>query len=163
MITLRYTITSAGTNRVYKRWIGSLSNSLDTRFLLARLLFLWRKLSSFLLWMDYDFRTRSGQSYDAQLPMYRTSSSSSAPSSHPMYGPSLYPRVGQPGPTSFPSAPNRPAPSPYQHHHTSTTTSAPSCMSNSSSILYLIWFDLILFDFVVWSYFLQQDWELGLR
>jgi hypothetical protein len=76
--------------------------------------------------MDYDFRTRSGQSYDAQLPMYRTSSSSSAPSSHPMYGPSLYPRVGQPGPTSFPSAPNRPAPSPYQHHHTSTTTSAPS-------------------------------------
>ncbi|KAE8077827.1 hypothetical protein FH972_016352 [Carpinus fangiana] len=78
--------------------------------------------------MDYDFRTRSGQSYEAQFPMYRTvtSSSSSAPSSHPMYGPSLYPRVGQPGPTMSPSAPSRPAPSPYHHHHTSTTTSSPA-------------------------------------
>jgi hypothetical protein len=94
------------------------------------------------LWMDYDFRTRSGQSYEAQFPMYRTvtSSSSSAPSSHPMYGPSLYPRVGQPGPTMSPSAPSRPAPSPYHHHHTSTTTSSPACTSNSSSTLY---FDLI--------------------
>ncbi|XP_062149417.1 uncharacterized protein LOC133858012 isoform X2 [Alnus glutinosa] len=76
--------------------------------------------------MDYDFRTRSGQSYDAQLPMYRTatSSASSAPSSHPMYRPSLYPRVGQPGPDVAPYAPNRP--SPHHHHQTSTTTSASS-------------------------------------
>ncbi|KAF5442215.1 hypothetical protein F2P56_034900 [Juglans regia] len=74
--------------------------------------------------MDYDFRTRSGASYDPQVPMYRTASSS-APSPHPMYGPSLYPRVGQPQPghTVVPSAANRPS---SYHHHTTTTSSSSS-------------------------------------
>ncbi|EEF49007.1 uncharacterized protein LOC8277051 [Ricinus communis] len=45
--------------------------------------------------MDYDFRNRTtGSSYDSQTPMYRTTSSST-PSGHPMYGQSLYPRIGQ--------------------------------------------------------------------
>ncbi|XP_022734271.1 uncharacterized protein LOC111287858 [Durio zibethinus] len=44
--------------------------------------------------MDHDFRNRTGQ---AQIPMYRQQpTSSSASSSHPMYGPSLYPKIGQP-------------------------------------------------------------------
>ncbi|XP_057951114.1 uncharacterized protein LOC131145955 [Malania oleifera] len=45
--------------------------------------------------MDYDFRNRGGSPYDSQIPMYRPTTSSS-PSPHPMYAPSLYPRVGQP-------------------------------------------------------------------
>ncbi|GAV84896.1 hypothetical protein CFOL_v3_28338 [Cephalotus follicularis] len=52
--------------------------------------------------MDYDFRNRASSPYDTQIPMYRqstSSSSSSSAASHPMYGPSMYPRVGQPPPT----------------------------------------------------------------
>ncbi|WCJ32442.1 Ubiquitin-associated/translation elongation factor EF1B protein [Euphorbia peplus] len=52
--------------------------------------------------MDYDFRNRAASPYDAHSPMYRTTSSSTAPSSHPMYGQSLYPRVGQQGQTVVP-------------------------------------------------------------
>ncbi|KAF7830654.1 Ubiquitin-associated 1 [Senna tora] len=44
--------------------------------------------------MDYDFRTISGPSLDAQVPMYRSSTSSSPPT-HPMYAPPSYPNVGQ--------------------------------------------------------------------
>ncbi|OMO53269.1 hypothetical protein CCACVL1_28769 [Corchorus capsularis] len=58
--------------------------------------------------MDYDFRNRTNPPYEAQIPMYRqhSTSSSSGPSSHPMYGASLYPRIGQqPGHTVLPPAP----------------------------------------------------------
>ncbi|XVE64320.1 hypothetical protein DITRI_Ditri07aG0092000 [Diplodiscus trichospermus] len=56
--------------------------------------------------MDYDFRNRTGPPYDAQIPMYRQQpTSSSMPSSHPMYGPSLYPKIGQPAHTVVPPAP----------------------------------------------------------
>ncbi|XWS50418.1 hypothetical protein CRYUN_Cryun12cG0086000 [Craigia yunnanensis] len=57
--------------------------------------------------MNYDFRNRTGPPYDAQIPMYRQqpTSSSSSPSSHPMYGPSLYPKIGQPTHTVVPPAP----------------------------------------------------------
>ncbi|XP_022764264.1 uncharacterized protein LOC111309487 [Durio zibethinus] len=60
--------------------------------------------------MDYDFRSRTGPPYNAQIPTYRqqpiSSSSSSMPSSHPMYGPSLYPKIGQPAHTVVPPAPH---------------------------------------------------------
>ncbi|XP_065863125.1 uncharacterized protein [Euphorbia lathyris] len=52
--------------------------------------------------MDYDFRNRAASPYDEHVPMYRTNSSSTAPSSHPMYGPSLYPRIGQQGQAAVP-------------------------------------------------------------
>lgn len=75
--------------------------------------------------MDYDYRTRSGSPYDSHV--YRPATSS-APSSHPMYGPpsssSMYPRVGQQGQTA--------APPPYAHsgrplpHHQTTTPSSSS-------------------------------------
>lgn len=70
--------------------------------------------------MEYDYRNRSGPTYDSQsqMPLYRTNSTSSAPSSHPMYGhgQSLYPRVGQPGPTAPRSS--------SQHHHNSPSSSS---------------------------------------
>ncbi|KAK6250692.1 hypothetical protein QQP08_009287 [Theobroma cacao] len=74
--------------------------------------------------MDYDFRNRTGPPYEAQIPMYRqqptsSSSSSSMPSSHPMYGPSLYPRIGQPAHTVVPPAPRIPS-----FHHTSSPSSS---------------------------------------
>uniref|UniRef100_A0A2P2JKS7 Uncharacterized protein n=1 Tax=Rhizophora mucronata TaxID=61149 RepID=A0A2P2JKS7_RHIMU len=47
--------------------------------------------------MDYDFRNRAGSLYDPQVPSYRPATPSSTPTSHPMYGHSLYPRIGQPG------------------------------------------------------------------
>lgn len=48
--------------------------------------------------MDYDFRNRAGPPYAAQVPMYGQDTSSPSPAtSHPMYGSSLYPRIGQPG------------------------------------------------------------------
>ncbi|KAK7828272.1 uncharacterized protein LOC112020209 isoform X1 [Quercus suber] len=72
--------------------------------------------------MDYDYRNRSGSTYES--PMYRTSSTSSAPSNHPMYGggggSSLYPRVGQPGPNMIPP-PTRTS-SHHQHHHSSPSS-----------------------------------------
>ncbi|XVF12607.1 hypothetical protein REPUB_Repub08aG0133600 [Reevesia pubescens] len=59
--------------------------------------------------MDYDYRNRTGPPYEAaQIPMYRqqpTSLSASSSSSHPMYGASLYPKIGQPGHTVAPPAP----------------------------------------------------------
>ncbi|XP_021275088.1 uncharacterized protein LOC110409904 [Herrania umbratica] len=74
--------------------------------------------------MDYDFRNRTGPPYDAQIPMYRqqptSSSSSSMPSSHPMYGPSLYPRIGQPAHTVVSPAPRIP---PF-HQTSSPSTSS---------------------------------------
>ncbi|XWS48508.1 hypothetical protein CRYUN_Cryun13aG0083900 [Craigia yunnanensis] len=53
--------------------------------------------------MDYDFRNRTGPPYESQVPMYRQQPTSS--SSHPMYGPSLYPRIGQPAHSVVPPAP----------------------------------------------------------
>lgn len=66
--------------------------------------------------MDYDFRTRSGLPYDAQIPMYRPSASiSSSPATHP----SLYPKVaGQQH--AHAAVPPVSRPSPYNQ------TSAPS-------------------------------------
>ncbi|KAK8710544.1 hypothetical protein V6N13_145863 [Hibiscus sabdariffa] len=43
--------------------------------------------------MDYDFRNRTGPPYEAQVPINRQQYTSSS-STHPMYGPPLYPRVG---------------------------------------------------------------------
>ncbi|KAE8662734.1 HAT transposon superfamily isoform 1 [Hibiscus syriacus] len=43
--------------------------------------------------MDYDFRNRTGPPYEAQTPIYRQQSTSSS-STHPIYVPPLYPRVG---------------------------------------------------------------------
>lgn len=59
--------------------------------------------------MEYDFRNRTGPSYDTQLPMYGR-----PPQPHPMYGqpPGLYPRPGQH------SAPRNP---PF--HHTPSSSS----------------------------------------
>ncbi|XP_012090133.2 uncharacterized protein LOC105648377 [Jatropha curcas] len=72
--------------------------------------------------MDYDFRNRAASPYEAQIPMYRTPSSSSAPSSHPMYGQSLYPRIGQ-----------MPIP-PVGRHSSHHQTSAPSTSSSGIGI-----------------------------
>ncbi|KAL4575767.1 hypothetical protein LXL04_011853 [Taraxacum kok-saghyz] len=49
--------------------------------------------------MDYDFRNRLNPPYNSQSSMYnRPTPSSSASSTHPMYGPSsLYPKIGQSG------------------------------------------------------------------
>ncbi|XAR71673.1 hypothetical protein NMG60_11018057 [Bertholletia excelsa] len=41
--------------------------------------------------MDYDFRNRTNPPYNSHSPIYRPTTASS------MYGPSLYPQVGQPG------------------------------------------------------------------
>ncbi|CAN4087641.1 unnamed protein product [Withania somnifera] len=54
--------------------------------------------------MEYDFRNRTGPSYDTQVPMYGRPATT-APQPHPMYGQSqgLYPRPGQnPGPRNPP-------------------------------------------------------------
>ncbi|KAI4337932.1 hypothetical protein L6164_016294 [Bauhinia variegata] len=68
--------------------------------------------------MDYDFRTRSGTSYDSQFSMYRPPASSSpSPASYPMYAP-LYPKIAQHGHPAVP--PGRPSP----HPHTSAPTSS---------------------------------------
>ncbi|XP_028806780.1 uncharacterized protein LOC114761552 [Neltuma alba] len=69
--------------------------------------------------MDYDLRSRSGPPRDAQVPIFRQSLSSSPPT-HPMYGPSLYPKVGQHG-HAAPSPVARSSP-----HHQSSAPSAPS-------------------------------------
>ncbi|KAG8638358.1 hypothetical protein MANES_14G019414v8 [Manihot esculenta] len=74
--------------------------------------------------MDYDFRNRAASPYD-QIPIYRTSSSSSAPSSHPMYGQSLYPRIGQQGHAAVP---------PSGRHSSYHQTSAPSPSSSGLGI-----------------------------
>ncbi|GAY45585.1 hypothetical protein CUMW_090500 [Citrus unshiu] len=47
--------------------------------------------------MDYDFRNRANSSYSMYGPPPSASSGGSAPSHHPMYGSSLYPRIGQQG------------------------------------------------------------------
>ncbi|KAF2312197.1 hypothetical protein P3X46_030501 [Hevea brasiliensis] len=75
--------------------------------------------------MDYDFRNRAASPYDKQIPIYRASSSSSAPSSHPMYGQSLYPRIGQQGHTAVP---------PAGRHSSYHQTSAPSHSSSGLGI-----------------------------
>ncbi|KAF2315517.1 hypothetical protein P3X46_023858 [Hevea brasiliensis] len=72
--------------------------------------------------MDYN---RASSPYDQQYPMYRTSSSSSAPSSHPMYGQSLYPRIGQQGQTAVP---------PVARHSSYHQTSASSPSSSGLGI-----------------------------
>ncbi|MBA0731068.1 hypothetical protein Golax_023234 [Gossypium laxum] len=43
--------------------------------------------------MDYDYRNRTGPPYEAQIPIYRQQPTSSS-STHPMYGSSMYPRIG---------------------------------------------------------------------
>ncbi|CAB4301982.1 unnamed protein product [Prunus armeniaca] len=77
--------------------------------------------------MDYDYRTRSGSPYDSHV--YRPATSS-APSSHPMYGPpsssSMYPRVGQQGQTAAPP-PYAHSGRPLSHHQTTTPSSSSSC------------------------------------
>ncbi|KAF5743482.1 hypothetical protein HS088_TW08G00066 [Tripterygium wilfordii] len=75
--------------------------------------------------MDYDFRNRASSPYDSQIPSYRQSAVSSAPSSHPMYGQSIYPRVGQPGHNVFP---------PVGRHPSHNQTSAPSPSSSGVGI-----------------------------
>ncbi|KAF5732403.1 hypothetical protein HS088_TW18G01098 [Tripterygium wilfordii] len=75
--------------------------------------------------MDYDFRNRASSPYDSQIPMYRQAAVSSAPSSHPMYGQSLYPKVGQPGHNGFP---------PVGRHPSHSQTSAPSSSSSGLGI-----------------------------
>ncbi|KAJ7965406.1 Proline-rich cell wall-like protein [Quillaja saponaria] len=70
--------------------------------------------------MDYDFRNRSGPPYDSHIPMYwPPTSSSPSPSSHPMPGPSLYPRVNQPGHAAVP-----PVGRSSTHHQTSFPSSS---------------------------------------
>ena len=101
--------------------------------------------------MDYDYRNRSGSTYDS--PMYRTSSTSSAPSNHPMYGgggggggggSSLYPRVGQPGPNMIPP-PTRTSSHPQHHHSSPSCNFTPSLSLSLSS--FLIWL-IIMSKFV---------------
>lgn len=69
--------------------------------------------------MDYDFRNRAGPPYDSRASMYKPTTAPPA-SSHPMYGPSLYPRVGQAGHAVIPPVGRT---SSYQqassHHQTS--------------------------------------------
>ncbi|XP_052199502.1 uncharacterized protein LOC127806315 isoform X2 [Diospyros lotus] len=57
--------------------------------------------------MDYDFRNRVNPPYDPhQIPMYRPTTE------RPVHGPSsLYPRIGQPGPTGRHSSPSSSSPS----------------------------------------------------
>lgn len=52
--------------------------------------------------MEYDFRKRTGSSYDSNIPSYGrppSAAASSAAASHPVYGqqPSLYPKIGSTG------------------------------------------------------------------
>ncbi|XP_068315128.1 uncharacterized protein [Pyrus communis] len=74
--------------------------------------------------MDYDYRTRSGQ-----MPNYRPATSS-APSSHPMYGPpsssSMYPRVGQQSHTAAPPPYGGNSGRPQPHHQTANPPSSSS-------------------------------------
>ncbi|XVE58418.1 hypothetical protein DITRI_Ditri04bG0168300 [Diplodiscus trichospermus] len=51
--------------------------------------------------MDY----RTGSAYDAQIPMYRQQPTSSSSSGQPIYGTSLYPRIGQPAHSVVPPPP----------------------------------------------------------
>ncbi|KAJ8753036.1 hypothetical protein K2173_011804 [Erythroxylum novogranatense] len=76
--------------------------------------------------MEYDFRNRTSSSYDAQIPPFRPAPSPPTPSSHPMYGQSLYPKVGQSGP-SVGSSLGRHQPSVHQ-------TSAPFSSSSGLGI-----------------------------
>ncbi|XVF50932.1 hypothetical protein PTKIN_Ptkin04bG0143400 [Pterospermum kingtungense] len=69
--------------------------------------------------MDYDFRNRTGPPYESQVPMYRQQPTPSSSSNHPMYGPSLYPRIGQPAQSVVP-----PAPRTSSFHHTSSPSSS---------------------------------------
>ncbi|CAN6705839.1 unnamed protein product [Malus baccata var. baccata] len=80
--------------------------------------------------MDYDYRSRSGQT-----PNYRPATSS-APSSHPMYGPpssssSMYPRVGQQSHAAVPPPYGGSAGRPLPHHQ---TTNPPSSSSSGLGI-----------------------------
>ncbi|XP_022737238.1 uncharacterized protein LOC111290130 [Durio zibethinus] len=70
---------------------------------------------------DYDYRNRTGPPYEAQILMYRQrpTSSSSSSASHPMYGPSIYPMIGQPAHTEVP-----PAPRTSSFHQTSSPSSS---------------------------------------
>uniref|UniRef100_A0A6M2EUS4 UBA domain-containing protein n=1 Tax=Populus davidiana TaxID=266767 RepID=A0A6M2EUS4_9ROSI len=74
--------------------------------------------------MEYDFRNRTSSPYDTQSPMYRSSTPlTTAPTpSHPMYGPSLYPRVSQPAHPAIP---------PVSRHH---SFPQPSSSSPSSGL-----------------------------
>lgn len=104
--------------------------------------------------MDYDFRNRTGPPYEAQIPMYRqqptsSSSSSSMPSSHPMYGPSLYPRIGQPAHTVVPPAPRIPS-----FHHTSSPSSSCEFSFSLKVLSVLVTFMLFFFEFGKINFFL---------
>ncbi|KAJ6376023.1 hypothetical protein OIU77_000904 [Salix suchowensis] len=72
--------------------------------------------------MEYDFRNRTSSPHDTQSSMYRSSMpptrappqpTTAPPPSHPMYGPSLYPRVSQPSHIVIPPVP--------RHHSFSQT------------------------------------------
>ncbi|KAK6155612.1 hypothetical protein DH2020_009860 [Rehmannia glutinosa] len=59
--------------------------------------------------MEYDFRKRTGSSYDSNIPSYSrppSAATSSPAAAHPMYGQpsSLYPKVGGAGAGAHPSA-----------------------------------------------------------
>ncbi|OVA06742.1 hypothetical protein BVC80_8729g20 [Macleaya cordata] len=69
--------------------------------------------------MDYDYRSRAGPPYDAHIPMYRpTTTSSSSSSTH---GSSLYPRVG---PSTGHAVAPPPGRAPSFHHQNSSPSSS---------------------------------------
>uniref|UniRef100_A0A1J3FTG7 UBA domain-containing protein n=1 Tax=Noccaea caerulescens TaxID=107243 RepID=A0A1J3FTG7_NOCCA len=77
--------------------------------------------------MDYDFRNKSGPSYGR--PMYGTASASPSPaSSHPMYGPPGYPKIGQQSGHGQPFFPPPERNSSFQHN------SSPFPSSSSSGL-----------------------------
>ncbi|KAF9671185.1 hypothetical protein SADUNF_Sadunf12G0021200 [Salix dunnii] len=73
--------------------------------------------------MEYDFRNRTSSPHDTQSSMYRSSTpptrAAAPPPSHPMYGPSLYPRVSQPSHIVIP-------PVPRHHSFSQPSPSSPS-------------------------------------
>ncbi|KAL3837734.1 hypothetical protein ACJIZ3_022325 [Penstemon smallii] len=65
--------------------------------------------------MEYDFRTRTGSSYDSNTAYSRPpNAATSSPSPHPMYGqqPSLYPKIGSAAAGHGRNPPFHPAPTP---------------------------------------------------
>ncbi|KAJ6418741.1 hypothetical protein OIU84_002006 [Salix udensis] len=88
--------------------------------------------------MEYDFRNRTSSPHDTQSSMYRSSMpptrappqpTTAPPPSHPMYGPSLYPRVSQPSHTVIPPVPR---------HHSFSQPSSSSSPSSGSGIRVMI-------------------------